>query len=184
MNFITLLLIALGLSMDSFSVAIAIGAAKKTRLRIILKLAVYFMFFHVVMTLAGWISGKGLQSIISGIDHWIAFGLLSVIGGKMIYEGIRDVEKGAHTKNLDIRTLMMLSIATSIDALVIGMGFAFLKISLLLATTIIGVVIFVMTCLGVVIGEKFRNFIGNKSEIAGGVVLIAIGIKILIEHLG
>jgi len=184
MSFVTLLLIAVGLSMDSFSVAVAIGASKKTKPKVILKLAVAFMVFHVVMTLAGWISGKGLQSIISGIDHWIAFGLLSVIGGKMIYEGVRDMGKGAHAKNLNSGTLIMLSIATSIDALVIGIGFAFLKISLLPATTVIGVVIFVMTCAGVVIGGKFRNLIGKKAEIAGGMTLIFIGTKILVEHLG
>lgn len=184
MNFFLLLGIAVGLSMDSFAVSAAKSAADNFHIWSALKFAVAFSFAHFLMTILGWFGGNSISNFISGVDHWIAFGLLFVIGAKMIYGYFKDgISKEVKTGDLTMKTLFILSVATSIDALVIGISFAFLDVNIWNAALIIAVTIFVMTLFGVVAGKNFNKILGHKSELVGGLVLIAIGSKTLIEHL-
>lgn len=185
MDLITISLIAIGLAMDAFAVSIANGIAMKTlRVRHALLIASFFGGFQAVMPVIGWLAGISLKEILSSIDHWIAFGLLSAVGIKMIYESFKIKEAEEEAQNLTIYLLLMLSIATSIDALAVGLSFAFLDISIFAPVLIIGIVTFVLSYLGVVIGNRFGHLFESKIEIVGGVVLIGIGLKILLEHLG
>lgn len=134
------------------------------------------------MPIMGWLAGVSLRSFISDIDHWIAFGLLGFIGSKMIYESFK-LETNEKSNPLDISVIIILSIATSIDALAVGITFAFINVSIVTPVLVIGIVTFLVSFLGVFIGEKGGHFFEKKIEIAGGIILIAIGIKILIEHL-
>ncbi len=171
--------------MDAFAVSIANGIAMKTlRVRHALLIASFFGGFQAVMPVIGWLAGISLKEILSSIDHWIAFGLLSAVGIKMIYESFKIKEAEEVAQNLTIYLLLMLSIATSIDALAVGLSFAFLDISIFAPVLIIGIVTFVLSYLGVVIGNRFGHLFESKIEIVGGVVLIGIGLKILLEHLG
>jgi len=184
MDIVTILFIAFGLAMDAFAVSIVNGITiKHQRMNNAIKLGLSFGSFQAFMPFIGWLAGLSLRDFISGVDHWIAFGLLSFIGCKMIYESkkIETSEKQAHS--LSVFVLFMLSFATSIDALAVGVSFAFLKISIATPIIVIGVVTFLLSFLGVFIGNKVGHFFENKIEIVGGLILIAIGIKILIEHL-
>lgn len=135
------------------------------------------------MPVIGWLAGLSLRTIISSLDHWIAFGLLFFVGCKMIYESLK-LEPGQRTINpLDVSILLMLSIATSIDALAVGVSFAFLKVSIATPVIIIGMVTFILSFTVVYIGDKLGHFFEKRIEIAGGLILIGIGIKILVEHL-
>lgn len=184
MNFYLLLAIAFGLAMDSFAVAVAKSTVKSFRIMAAFKMAFAFAFAHAVMTSIGWIGGLSISSLVAGVDHWIAFGLLFAIGAKMIYgyfkDGIAAEVKGG---DVSAKTLFMLSVATSIDALIVGVSFAFLEVEIWSASIVIAAMIFVVTLLGVVAGKNFYKLIGTKSEVFGGLVLIAIGLKTLIEHL-
>lgn len=185
MNLLSLFLIALGLAMDAFAVSISSGLTiHRLKVGHAFTIAAFFGAFQAVMPVVGWLAGLSVQVYITAIDHWLAFGLLSVIGGKMIYEstfmdGDRD-EKDP----LNIYVLLMLSIATSIDALAVGLSLSFLDISIALPALIIGAVTFVLSFAGVFIGDRFGHFFERKIEILGGIILIGIGIKILVEHLG
>ena len=184
MNGLTIVLIAFGLAMDAFAVSITNGiTAKKMKLRNALAPAISFGLFQAFMPVIGWLAGLTLIQFIAGIDHWIAFGLLSFIGCKMIYESTKI---GAEKENFELTNpyvLLMLSIATSIDALAVGLSFAFLKISIVAPVLIIGLITFILSFCGAYIGNKIGHFCENKIEILGGLVLIGIGLKILIEHL-
>ncbi len=185
MSFLTIIFIALGLAMDAFAVSIASGIAMKTlHLRRTFTIALFFGAFQAFMPVIGWFTGLGLRDMIAGIDHWIAFVLLCAIGVKMIYEAgkIEDTER--ETEVLSIYLLFILSIATSIDALAVGLGFAFLNISIVTPVIVIGLVTFILSCIGVVIGGRFGHLFEKKIEIAGGLILVAIGTKVLLEHLG
>lgn len=184
MDFTLLLAISFGLAMDSFAVAVAKGGADNFRVSAAFKFALAFAFAHSFMAIVGWLGGSSVSAFIGEVDHWIAFALLSAIGAKMIY-GYFKKPSGHESENGDVslKTLTMLSLATSVDALVIGVSFALLNVQIFEAISVIAVTIFLMTLLGVVAGKNFHKLLGHKSEVFGGVVLIAIGLKILIEHL-
>lgn len=184
MSLINNILIALGLAADAFAVSISSGMAiKNMKINKALKIALFFGGFQALMPLIGWLAGLSLSNLMSAVDHWVAFGLLSFIGGRMIYEASQDKVIEKKFNPLDTYTLLVLSIATSLDALAVGIGFAFLKTSIAPAINAIGFTTFFLSFIGVFIGHKFGNFFDRKVEFLGGAVLIMIGSKILIEHL-
>jgi len=179
----TLLVIAIGLSMDSFAVSISNGLAiPRITFQRAVPIAFSLAFFQALMPLLGWLSGVGLESYIKEFDHWIAFILLGIIGGKMVYEGLFESNSISPVK-LKKRTIVMQSIATSIDAFVVGISFAFLSISIVKPVVLIGFVTFIFSMLGLLLGKIVGQKIGKPAEIFGGLVLIGIGTKILIEHI-
>lgn len=184
MNLATILLLAVALGVDAFSVAIGIGASNNKKSWMpVLRLSLSFGFFQSAMPVAGWFAGVTVVDIIADYDHWIAFGLLAFIGGKMIWEGCEEeseMEKDDQTRGWP---LLMLSIATSIDALAVGFSLSLLKASILFPSVVIGVVCFCMTAVGMIFGKVLAKLFGRKVEIFGGLVLIAIGAKILFDHL-
>lgn len=185
MEIITLLLIAIGLSMDAFAVSVSNGMTiRHQRRNHAFRIGVFFGSFQALMPLIGWTAGLGLRDLIAGIDHWIAFGLLSLIGGKMIFESTKMGGEKRKVPSLTLWMLLMLSIATSIDALAVGISFAILDISIITPILVIGTVTFLLSFLGVLIGNRAGHFFEKRIEIIGGLLLIGIGIKILIEHLG
>lgn len=193
MGFIELFMIAIGLSMDAFAVAICKGLnMKKVNYKNTVIIALFFGVFQGVMPLIGWLLGRNFEQYITSIDHWIAFVLLAFIGGNMIREGLKgddEVSEEAlttleYSEKLDLKELTVMAIATSIDALAIGITFAFLKVSIVPAVTLIGITTFIISLGGVFIGNYFGVKYKNKAEIAGGVILILIGTKILLSHLG
>ncbi|MEM2202302.1 MAG: manganese efflux pump MntP family protein [Candidatus Bathyarchaeia archaeon] len=147
-----------------------------------LKMASSFGAFQAFMPVVGWLLGVEIIGLIAGFDHWFAFLLLALIGCKMIYEAVI-VKHQPRNKRLDLSTLLLLSVATSIDALAVGLSFAFLKISIITPITIIGTTTFTLSFLGATIGDKLGKTLSSKIEVLGGLILIAIGIKILIEHM-
>ena len=185
MDFLTLIGIAVGLSMDALAVSVANGfMIKQLRIRHAFRIAFFFGLFQALMPLIGWAAGITFSQYIKTFDHWIAFGLLILVGGRMIWESISSSKKDEAVKNcLHFPTLLMLSIATSIDALAVGVSFAFLDITIWLPILVIGLITFVICFIGVNIGSKLGPVFGNKLGIIGGIVLIGIGMKILIEHL-
>ncbi|HUV64258.1 MAG TPA: manganese efflux pump MntP family protein [Sedimentisphaerales bacterium] len=179
-----IVVIAVGLAMDAFAVSVVSGSVcKQLHVKHALRMAAFFGGFQAFMPLIGSLAGLSLKEYITSYDHWIAFCLLSAVGAKMIYESfkIKSVEENLDPSNIFV--LLALSIATSIDALAIGITLSFITSSIGVAVTIIGLVTFVLSYLGVVIGKRFGHFFENKIEIFGGLILIAIGAKILIEHL-
>jgi manganese efflux pump family protein len=183
MNFITILFIALALSMDAFAVSIASGVAiKQLRISHSLTIASWFGIFQAVMPLLGWFGGTRLRDALSGADHWVVFGLLMFIGIKMIWEAFK-IDPIEKLNPLDVRVLFSLSLATSLDALAAGVSFALLGIPVITPVLIIGAVTFITSFAGVWIGGKSGNLFGKKMEIAAGIILILIGIKVLVGHL-
>jgi len=181
---LTILLIAVGLAMDAFAVAVVTGSVyKEFKVRHALRMALSFGGFQAVMPVIGFLAGLGLIDYIAAYDHWVAFALLFFVGGKMIYESFKleAVERNRDPSNLLV--LLALSFATSIDALAVGITLSLLKTPILLAVTIIGLVTFVLSYGGVALGKRFGHFFESKIEIVGGLILIAIGVKIVIEHL-
>lgn len=187
MGIIELLLIGVGLSMDAFAVSVCKGLKMKKVNKLHCGIiALFFGGFQALMPLAGWFLGKQFETYITSVDHWIAFVLLVLIGGNMIKES-RQKEEEEITKSdspLDIKELLVLAVATSIDALAVGITFAFLKVDILPAVTIIGITTLILSAIGVFIGNIFGVRYKDKAELAGGVILILIGCKILAEHLG
>ena len=190
MDYLSLLGIAVGLSMDAFAVSIANGAAcKKLRPVFALKLGIAFGLFQALMPFLGWCVGRAGESIINNVDHWIALLLLGFLGGRMIWEAIRHKEEETECRDdIKWRTLLMLAIATSIDALATGVILpsavgAYTIWLILLSVAIIGCVTFGFSFGGAYIGRKFGSLLSSKAEIFGGIVLIGIGVKIFIEHM-
>lgn len=184
MGITTIIFIAIGLSMDAFAVSITSGLViKKLKINHALIIAAFFGLFQAVMPLAGWIAGLSIINLISGVDHWVAFGLLSFIGFKMIYESFRLGSDKKEFNPMNIYVLLILSIATSIDALAVGFSFAILKVFIVIPIIVIGAVTFFFSFIGVFIGGRYGHFFEKKIEFLGGLVLIGIGIKILLEHL-
>ena len=180
---ITILVIAFGLAMDSFSVSIANGLATKTfKISKALTIALFFGFFQGLMPIFGWLAGESIADYISAFDHWVAFGLLTIIGVKMIYESITN-KPNNFLRAYTIKVILILSIATSIDALAVGLSFSFLNISIFFPAIIIGVITFFLSFLGVYVGRRFGKILKNRIEILGGLILIIIGLKILLEHI-
>jgi len=184
MEFLTLLLLAIALAMDALTVAVTSGIMiKHIHINKALKIGLFFGVFQGVMPILGWLGGLTFKGLISSYDHWIAFILLSIIGGKMIYESFHLDEEEKQYDPLDNYTLFTLAIATSIDALAAGIGLTMINYSIFLAATLIGFVTFTLSFLGVFAGHKFGNYFNKNLEILGGVILILIGVKILLEHL-
>lgn len=201
MDILSIILIAVGLSMDAFAVSVTNGIIiKDLKIEHALKVGLYFGVFQALMPLAGWLAGSQFKDYITSIDHWIAFGLLALIGGKMIWEAFGEEDEEAETVEgmcevaisnqgtvcenpLRMGRLLVLAVATSIDALAVGISFAFLRVSIIWAAVIIGLITFVICCIGVFVGNKFGGLLKKRAEIAGGLILIFIGLKILIEHM-
>jgi manganese efflux pump family protein len=184
MDLYTLILIAIGLSMDALAVSISSGLVIPDVNRSHgLKIGFSFGLFQAVMPIIGWLAGTTLRSYIENIDHWIAFILLGLVGAKMIYEALTDHASGQPLNPLDPKVLLLLSLATSIDAMAIGLSFAILHVPLFPAVLIIGVITFLVSGAGVYLGKRATSFVGKFVEIMGGVILLAIGLKILLEHL-
>ena len=184
MSFLELLLVAVGLSMDAFAVAVCRGLEmRRIDYRQALLIAVFFGGFQALMPVVGYLLGAGFEHYISAFDHWIAFALLAFIGGKMIWEAVQGGEE-EHPQQLGLKLLLMMAIATSIDALAVGVTFAFLRVQIVPAVSSIGVITFALSFAGVKIGNVFGDRFQKKAEICGGVILILIGAKILLEHLG
>ena len=188
MGFIELFLIGVRLSMDAFAVSVCKGLNMREKLnyRHACIIALFFGGFQAIMPLIGYFLGVNFESLIKSFDHWIAFVLLGFIGGKMIYEAVteKDDEEENGNGTLNIKELFMLAIATSIDALAVGITFAFLSVNIWNSVSVIGITTFILAFIGVIIGNKFGTRYKSKAEIAGGVILILIGTKILLEHLG
>jgi putative Mn2+ efflux pump MntP len=183
-EYLTVGLIAVGLAMDCFAVSLCKGLATKVgRTKTVFQMAFFFGVFQAGMPLIGFAAGIYLLDIISGYDHWIAFGLLGAVGSKMLWEAYRS-EGTESCGSLGLRELLVLSVATSIDALAVGLSFAFMKMPILFAAGIIGVVSFLFSLMGFFLGKKAGERFGGYAEIAGGLILIGIGVKILSEHLG
>ena len=187
--FIELFLLGVGLSMDAFAVSVCKGLGmRKLNKKQAVIIGLYFGGFQALMPLIGWLLGSQFQKYITSIDHWIAFILLGFIGGKMIIEAVREWNEEETVEVMDApidhKNMFVLAVATSIDALAVGITFAFLNVSIMEACLIIGCTTFVLSVIGVVVGNFFGTRYKRKAEIAGGVILILIGLKILLEHLG
>ena len=179
-----LIIIAIGLAMDAFAVSVSSGVViKKMRVRHAMKIAAFFGGFQALMPFIGWEIANLASDYVKSFDHWIAFALLSAIGGKMIYEAKWCKEEEEKADPLNLHILILLSIATSIDALAVGITFSCLGISIVTPIILIGLITFAMSFAGTYIGDYFGHHFEDKLEILGGLILIAIGIKILIEHL-
>lgn len=187
MGFLEIFLIGIGLSADAFSVAVCKGLnMRKLNLKHAYIIALFFGGFQAIMPLIGYLLGTNFADYIEAFDHWIAFVLLGFIGGKMTIEAIRDKDEDEAEKTdvLKIGELTVMAIATSIDALAVGITFAFLKVNILLSVLLIGVTTFALSLAGVLLGNKFGAKYKSKAELAGGIILVLIGVKILLEHLG
>ncbi|MGN0140765.1 MAG: manganese efflux pump MntP family protein [Roseburia sp.] len=186
--FIEFLLIGIGLSMDAFAVAICKGLAmRKVNKKQALVIGLFFGGFQALMPLLGWALGIQFQNYITNVDHWIAFVLLCFIGGKMIVEALKPEDEEAvevMDAPLNLKELLVLAIATSIDALAVGVTFAFLDYPIGEAVSVIGITTLILSIAGVYVGNFFGNRYKNKAEFAGGLILVLLGVKILLEHLG
>lgn len=184
MDIISILFIAFGLAMDAFAVSISSGVIISSfRWAYALKIALFFGIFQVMMPVIGWYAGLSFRKFISGFDHWIAFGLLAMVGCRMIYESYKKIETDKLIDPLNIFVLLMLSLATSIDALAVGISLTFLEISIFFPAIIIGIITFLLSGVGVYIGNKLGDYLEKKFEVIGGIILISIGFRILITHL-
>lgn len=185
MGAVELFLVAIGLSMDAFAVSVCKGLGmKKFSISASLVIALFFGGFQALMPCIGWVLGTQFQKYIVSFDHWIAFLMLLYIGTKMIKDSIEDSGREVSVGvKIDYKELLILAVATSIDALAVGLTIAFLSSSILLSSAIIGTVTFALTLLGVWVGVKFRGRFEKEAVIFGGVILILIGLKILLEHL-
>ena len=187
--FIELLLIGVGLSMDAFAVSICKGLAmRRVNKKQAFVIGLFFGGFQALMPLIGWLLGSQFQKYITSIDHWIAFILLSFIGGKMMIEAIREWNEeetvDVMDAPLDHKNMLVLAVATSIDALAVGITFAFLDTPIIEAITIIGITTMIISIIGVVVGNFFGSRYKSKAEFIGGLILVLLGLKILLEHLG
>jgi putative Mn2+ efflux pump MntP len=183
-HLVSILFIAVGLAMDAFAVSIVTGSLyKELHVKHAFRMALSFGVFQAVMPVIGFLAGLGLKDYIASVDHWVAFGLLAFVGGKMVYEAFRieAAEKNRDPSNLLI--LLALSVATSIDALAVGITLSLLTSAIALAVTLIGAITFGLSFLGVYLGKRFGHFFESRVEVVGGLILIAIGIKILVQHL-
>lgn len=182
MGIAELILLAVGLSMDAFAVAVCKGLAmKKSKVRNMITVGLWFGIFQALMPILGYLLGSGFSGKITAVDHWIAFVLLGFIGANMIKEAFSDDD--CADSNLSFKAMLPLAVATSIDALAVGVTLAFLDVNIFSSVASIGVITFIISAAGVKIGNVFGAKYKSKAELAGGVILIALGIKILAEHL-
>ena len=184
MGFAELFILAVGLSMDAFAVSVCKGLSiRNLKLRHAVIVGAWFGAFQALMPAVGWLLGSAFANLIESVDHWIAFVLLSLIGGNMIREAFSHEEEEADPSLAPV-TMLLLAVATSIDALAVGVTFAFLRVDILPAVTLIGACTFLISAAGVKIGNVFGSRYKSRAELAGGAVLVLIGVKILLEHLG
>jgi putative Mn2+ efflux pump MntP len=184
MTLLELFILAVGLSMDAFAVSVCKGLALgKIKVKHCLIVGAWFGGFQALMPLIGWFLGSRFEQYIRAFDHWVAFGLLVAIGANMLREALSEEEEKADA-SLAFKTMLVMAVATSIDALAVGITFAFLRVRILPAVLFIGVTTFLLSMLGVKAGSLFGEKYQKKAEIAGGVILILLGVKILLEHLG
>jgi manganese efflux pump family protein len=184
MSLLEILLIGLGLSMDCFAVSVSFGICGKLAWKDVLKISIFFGVFQGVMPVIGWLIGTSFQSLIQAVDHWLAFGILAIIGIRMVSQFFVHETK---RKTTDIRktpVLLTLSVATSIDALATGISFGFIKVNILEAASIISGITFIVSLIGSRLGAKSTFIPAKWAELLGGIVLIVIGTKILLNHLG
>ena len=180
----SLFLVALGVSADAFAVALGKGLhMRRFDLRNALIIAAAFGLFQAVMPVIGWFLGTQFAAYITGVDHWVAFGLLALIGGKMLWDAFSKHEDDKNDERLRVRQLLLLAVATSIDALAVGISLAFLSVSIVEAAVTIGIITLVLSFAGVALGHRVGTRFRGPAEIAGGVILILIGTKILLDHL-
>lgn len=188
MGLFEILMIGVGLSMDAFAASICKGLnMRRLNVKNMLIIGLFFGGFQALMPCIGWFLGKQFESYITSVDHWVAFALLAFIGGKMIYDVFHENRKDCcceKTDRLNIKEVFTLAVATSIDALAVGISFAFLQVNIVEAVSVIGITTFVLSIAGVVIGNIFGAKYEKKATLAGGIILILIGLKILLEHLG
>ena len=183
MGVLELILIAVGLAMDAFAVSVCKGLSmSKMEWKKAVIIGLYFGGFQALMPLIGYVLGVGFEDKIKSLDHWIAFVLLVFIGMNMIKEAF-EIKEESNDK-IDFKTMIILGIATSIDALAVGVTFAFLNVNIMLAISLIGIITFIISMIGVKIGNVFGDKYETKAELAGGFILIFLGVKILLEHLG
>jgi len=186
MSFIWILGIGVALAMDCFAITLGLACgARGLTMKQAVRMAGYFGGFQFVMPVLGWIAGDRLLGIIEHFDHWVAFGLLAVIGGRMIYEsfGMSEEEKACRPDQTRGQRLLILALATSIDALAVGLSLGVVRTSILYPAAIIGVTSFIMTVVGAKLGPIVGRIVGKRAELIGGLILIGIGAKVLIEHL-
>ncbi len=190
MNFLTVIGIAFGLSLDAFTVALTNSIViKDLHFKHGFRMAVSFGFFQFVMPIIGWAAGMTFSSYIKRIDHWIAFALLAFVGGRMMWNGLPIKRKETYHSDdekkdcRNLLTLFLLSIATSIDALAIGLSFAMISVEIVLPSIMIGVITFMVSMIGYGIGKKIGKIVRIELDILGGIVLLGIGVKILVDHL-
>lgn len=185
MDFWWLLIVAVSLAMDCFAVSLGIGSSPlPTTSRRVFRIAFHFGFFQFAMCCLGWLLGSTVVNLISGFDHWLAFALLAWVGVRMIREGLSDVKEEIERKDPTRgKTLMMLSLATSMDSLGVGLSLALLKINILTAALLIGLVSLLFSVAGMQGGNKLSEKFGDRMEVAGGIVLVLIGLRILLTHL-
>lgn len=183
MGILEIILLGLGLSFDTFAVSVSTGLLKKSiKFWQGVRVAIVLAFFQALMPLIGWFGGSQVADYISSIDHWIAFVLLSAVGFKMIVESFND-DGNKHTNPLLFRVVLLMGLATSIDALIVGVGLAFIEVVIVQSVIIIGIITFLAAMIGMLIGKSVNGKLGKKVEIIGGLILFGIGLKILIEHL-
>ena len=184
MGLLEIIFIAIGLSMDAFAVAVTLGmSVQKPRLKEVVIPGIYFGFFQALMPLIGFLAGMHFTDKIEELEHWVAFVLLGLIGGKMIKDSFSKEEKKAEDNPFHFAKMLLLAIATSIDALAVGVTFAFFKVNIVMAIAITGGITFVIASCGVVVGNIFGTRFKSKAEFIGGLVLVALGVKIVVEHL-
>lgn len=184
MSLFTLLLLALGVSADAFAVALGKGLTlPRVDRRAALAVGLTFGLFQAGMTFLGWVLGATFAPYIEAVDHWIAFALLGLIGGHMIWAALRHHDDEDADPRLRTRDLLLLGLATSIDALVVGVGLAFIKVQIVPTVTVIGLVTFALSVLGVALGRRIGGRVGRSAEIVGGLILIGLGVRTLVEHL-
>ena len=188
MGLFEIFMIGVGLSMDAFAASICKGLnMRRLSAKNMLIIGLFFGGFQALLPAVGWILGKQFEVYITSVDHWVAFALLAFIGGKMIYDVFHGDEDGCcneKTDKLDMKEVLTLAVATSIDALAVGISFAFLQVEILKAVSVIGVTTFVLSVVGVAVGNMFGAKYEKNATLAGGIILILIGLKILLEHTG
>ena len=183
MSFLTIFLIAVGLAMDAFAVSVSNGISLTNfKVKDSIRQGLYFGAFQFMMPIIGWVLGVSVRQYIEAVDHWIAFILLGIIGINMIRECFGDNEEGSVVNSISVNTMILQAIATSIDALAVGISLAVLNTNIVYASSIIGVVAFLFSFFGGMIGKYIGGFLNKKAEFVGGLVLIGIGVKILLEH--
>ena len=184
-DFVSIFLIAIGLSTDCFAVALSGGISNRNRSWLqILRVSSSFGLFQALMPALGWLAGRTVVEFIADFDHWVAFTLLAIVSGRMLWESFRP--ERSQNKEVDITKgllLLTLSIATSIDALAVGLSFAFLSVNIALASPTIGVVAFIVTTFGFILGKRVSKLIGKRAEVIGGIILLAIAFRILLSHI-